>query len=70
MPSDVRFSELRATLEGAGWTLARVNGSHHVFTRPGHTTISIPVHRNRVKHVYVAKVRKIIDEGDSEKGGA
>ncbi len=70
MPSDIRFAELRATLENAGWTLARISGSHHIFTKAGQTPISIPVHRNKVKHVYVAKTRKIIEQAPPKSPGA
>ena len=35
--------------EEAGWTLARVNGSHHVFTKKGRIErVVIPIHGNRV----------------------
>jgi predicted RNA binding protein YcfA (HicA-like mRNA interferase family) len=53
-------------LERAGWTLVRISGSHHIFTRPDHTPISIPVHRKKVKHVYLAQVRKIIEQDGSQ----
>ncbi len=30
-----------------GWQLRRINGSHHIFTKPGHPArISVPVHAN------------------------
>jgi predicted RNA binding protein YcfA (HicA-like mRNA interferase family) len=35
-------------LESLGWTLKRINGSHHIDTRPdSRVQISVPVHRNR-----------------------
>lgn len=35
-------------LESKGWVLARINGSHHVYTREGEPLrISIPVHGNQ-----------------------
>ena len=35
-------------LEGSGWELKRVNGSHHIYTKAGITTrISVPVHGNK-----------------------
>lgn len=35
-------------LERHGWNLQRVNGSHHIFTRPGSVArISVPVHGNK-----------------------
>jgi predicted RNA binding protein YcfA (HicA-like mRNA interferase family) len=34
-------------LEKNGWTLKRINGSHHIFTHPDKTEIiSLPVHKN------------------------
>lgn len=35
-------------LEGKGWTLARVTGSHHIFVRQGSDVrITVPVHGGR-----------------------
>ncbi len=35
-------------LESRGWTLLRVNGSHHIFGKPGNAQrISVPIHRNK-----------------------
>ena len=40
--------EFARLLEKHGWQLARVKGSHHVYTKSGHAArISIPIHRNR-----------------------
>ena len=34
-------------LESNGWTLKRINGSHHIYTKSGNTVrISVPVHGN------------------------
>lgn len=60
MPSDVRFSEIARLLEAHGWTPTRTNGSHHIFTGAGREPISIPVHRGKVKHVYLRQVQKAI----------
>ena len=39
---------MSALLEEKGWTLARVTGSHHIFTRQGsNLRITVPVHANR-----------------------
>lgn len=67
MPSPVRFAEVRKLLEAAGYTLARVSGSHHIFVKEGVDLVSIPVHKNLVKHGYVRRVKKIID---AEEAGA
>jgi predicted RNA binding protein YcfA (HicA-like mRNA interferase family) len=59
MPSEKRFSEIRKMLEAAGYRLARIHGSHHYFTKPGETPISIPVRRGKVKPYYVCQVERI-----------
>ncbi|EAT58049.1 type II toxin-antitoxin system HicA family toxin [Chlorobium ferrooxidans] len=34
-------------LEKRGWLLVRINGSHHVYMKPGNSArISVPVHGN------------------------
>lgn len=39
--------ELAHLLEGHGWMLQRINGSHHIYTKPGISArISIPIHGN------------------------
>jgi predicted RNA binding protein YcfA (HicA-like mRNA interferase family) len=66
MPAPVPFRRIRKLLESNGWTLARINGSHHIFTGPGRPTLSVPVHNNEVKAVYERKVRQAIE--DLERG--
>lgn len=61
MASEVPFSRIQGQLEGAGYRLVRINGSHHVFERSGSQIVVIPVHKNKVKPVYARKVQKIID---------
>jgi predicted RNA binding protein YcfA (HicA-like mRNA interferase family) len=35
-------------LERRGWTLLRINGSHHIYGRPGNQArLSVPVHGTR-----------------------
>lgn len=62
MPSEVRFREVEKLLNGAGYVLARINGSHHIFTKPERQLVSIPVHRGKVKPYYVRQIQKLIDE--------
>lgn len=64
MPSEVRFAVVRKFLEKHGWKLVRISSSHHIFAKQGQLPISIPVHRDRVKAVYVHKIKKIC--GDEE----
>jgi predicted RNA binding protein YcfA (HicA-like mRNA interferase family) len=59
MPGEVRFSEVSRMLEAKGYRLTRVNGSHHVFTKPGARSVPIPVHKGMVKPAYVRMVRKL-----------
>lgn len=43
--SGKRFIRL---LERHGWSLQRIHGSHHIFTKPRRIErITVPVHRNR-----------------------
>ncbi len=65
MPSDVRFPEVVKLLESAGYHLARVSGSHHVFAKEGVPPVSIPVHRGKVKYHYVREIKKIIADNAS-----
>ena len=44
----VSGKELIRVLEKNGWSLLRINGSHHVYGKPGNIVrLSIPVHGNR-----------------------
>lgn len=62
MPSEVSFSQVRSLLESHGWTCSRIKGSHHIFTKEGELPISIPVHRQKVKHFYVRQIKKKLEE--------
>ena len=43
--SGKKFAKL---LESKGWILLRVNGTHHIFGKPGNTQrISVPLHGNK-----------------------
>lgn len=61
MAREVAFAVVQKALEQHGWTLARIRGSHHVFTKPGALPISIPVHKRKVKAVYARKVKQICE---------
>ena len=40
--------ELARVLERHGWKLARVSGSHHIYTKAGRTErLSVPIHSNK-----------------------
>ena len=55
-------------LEKRGWVLARINGSHHIYTKE-HTVfrISVPVHKNKeLKTGLLKSLMKIADINESE----
>ncbi len=33
-PNNLRFADFVTLVEGFGFTLSRINGSHHIFTHP------------------------------------
>ena len=59
MPSPVRYSEVVKMLTAKGYTHARTTGSHHIFTKPGQRSFSVPVHKGQVKHGYVKAIEKL-----------
>ncbi len=63
MPGEVRFAIVRSLLEKEGWRLARVNGSHHVFSKEERGVIVVPVHNGKVKPVYVRQIQKKLEDG-------
>jgi predicted RNA binding protein YcfA (HicA-like mRNA interferase family) len=63
--SGKRFCQL---LEGKGWDLKRINGSHHIYAKDGIIArISVPVHGNKPLKLglqrHLMKVAEI-DEGE------
>ena len=64
MPSPVRFDELRKLMEAYGWRLDRINGSHHVFDKPGQRSYPVPVHNGKVQYGYYRKIQNLISGGD------
>lgn len=59
-PHNATFARIRKLLEQENFTLERVTGSHHVFRRDA-TIFVVPVHKNKVKAVYVKRVIEIIE---------
>ena len=54
--------------EGKGWVLARVSGSHHIYTMDGRQErLVIPIHGNRdLKRGLLKALMKIIPLTESE----
>ncbi len=59
MSSESKFKDVKKQLESKGYYLDRINGSHHIFTKPGAPLFSIPVHNGKVKDYYVRQIGKI-----------
>ena len=60
-PYDATFADIQKMLEDEGFQLDRVSGSHHVFKRD-EVIFVVPVHKNRVKSVYVKRAIAIIED--------
>jgi predicted RNA binding protein YcfA (HicA-like mRNA interferase family) len=64
-PNNVTFDQVEKVLLNEGFALERISSSHHVFKK-GEVTFVIPVHRNKVKAVYVKRVVEIIEDLNDE----
>jgi predicted RNA binding protein YcfA (HicA-like mRNA interferase family) len=55
-------------LESRGWQLVRVNGSHHVYMKPGNPArISLPIHGNEdLKVGLLRHFMKVADIAESD----
>lgn len=63
LSKDMRFSELRKTLERYGYTMnaPKSGSSHYTFRKPGKRPITIPKHEP-IKRIYVEMVREVVEE--------
>ncbi|HMM79666.1 MAG TPA: type II toxin-antitoxin system HicA family toxin [Pyrinomonadaceae bacterium] len=44
----VSGKEFAKIIERHGWNLLRVEGSHHIYGKPGNVArLSVPIHRNK-----------------------
>jgi predicted RNA binding protein YcfA (HicA-like mRNA interferase family) len=61
-------SDFIRLLRRHGWQLARIHGSHHIFTKPGHRErIVIPIHGNQPLKIGLLKHQmKIAGIAESE----
>ncbi len=57
--NDKKFAVVQKMLEKKGYELVRINGSHHIFDKPGCNPVSIPVHKRKVKPYYVKHIEKL-----------
>jgi predicted RNA binding protein YcfA (HicA-like mRNA interferase family) len=64
----VSGKEFAKLLEKRGWILARINGSHHVYTKSGNPArISLPIHGNQdLKTGLLKHLMKIAEISENE----
>jgi predicted RNA binding protein YcfA (HicA-like mRNA interferase family) len=64
----VSGKDLASAIEGKGWVLARIKGSHHIYTKEGmRERIVIPIHGNRPLKIGLLRAQmKIADMSESE----
>jgi len=63
----VSGKEVAKILERHGWTLLRVQGSHHIYGRPGSIVrLSVPIHGNKPLKIgllkYLLKMAELTEE--------
>jgi predicted RNA binding protein YcfA (HicA-like mRNA interferase family) len=49
----MRYREVEVILRANDWELNRVNGSHHIWTKPNQDIIDVVVHNREVKVEYL-----------------
>jgi predicted RNA binding protein YcfA (HicA-like mRNA interferase family) len=67
LPKDVRFDELERVLLWSGYTLDRTRGSHAIYIKTGHPTLTIPI-RSPVKSYLIKQVLDVIEDDFEEDG--
>lgn len=60
-PNNVSFADLKTALEGLGFPLVRVTGSHHMY-RVGKKIVIVPRHEAQLKAYLVRKALDALDE--------
>ena len=60
--------DLCKIIENKGWVLKRINGSHHIYAKPGiNVRISVPIHKNQSLKLGLQKhIMKIADVDEGE----
>ena len=67
--ANVRFHELRALLESAGWELKSVRGSHHSFVKGGGRPLIITNHPGARNPLLVDRALDEVERDMEEEGG-
>lgn len=64
-PNNISFAQLEKLLLQENFILDRISGSHHVFKKEDLIFV-LPVHKNKVKTVYVKRVIELIEGAENE----
>ena len=67
--ANVRFRELRALLESAGWELKSVRGSHHSFVKAARRPLTIINHPGALSPLSVDRVLDEVERDMEEERG-
>jgi predicted RNA binding protein YcfA (HicA-like mRNA interferase family) len=63
MAKGIPFNRLAKVLEGLGFRLETIQGSHHLFTHDAtHAHVALPIHERTVRRVFVAAIARTLDE--------
>lgn len=62
-PKNIDFNALKKLLEKSGYQCINTGGSHFVFRKQNHPSITIPFKRP-IKIIYVKKVLAILEKND------
>ena len=60
---NIRFTEMTTCVEGFGFSLSRINGSHHIYEHPDiHEIINLQEVDGKVKPYQIKQFLKIIEK--------
>jgi len=61
---DIDYNELETYLNHYNYYYQKCHGSHHKFTDYSGNELTIPVHKNKIKKVYIRQIVKKIKEDE------
>lgn len=66
---NIRFEEMRRLVEAFGFRLARINGSHHIFTHPQVSElVNLQEVKGKVKPYQLRQFLNLVEKYDLELG--
>ena len=66
LDNNMRFEEVKKVLESYGYSMGspRSGSSHRTFRKPGHQSITIPIHEP-IKRIYIIMVKEAIESEEN-----